>query len=215
MSGFVYVMSNPSLSGRRIKIGKSKSDPSAFRKDELYSTGVPEPFEIEYFAFVDEHDATESLVHKKLDEFRPNKKREFFTCSIPHAILTIQQNSKIKYEEILYKSPEEIEEEKKKQLKASSDQKRLDKWKQREAEKKHSYDLAKDKAKQEKKKDDLKKEIQSWSPGVAKFILWSGLAYGQMILTLLVAMELPTNVGLFLFACSVGLCFYLHKKYLF
>ena len=42
MSGFLYVMINPSFPDK-IKIGKSKSDPSSFRKDELYTTGVPDP----------------------------------------------------------------------------------------------------------------------------------------------------------------------------
>ena len=46
MNGFIYIMSNPTF-GNRIKIGKSKGDPSSFRKDDLYSTGVPEPFKVE------------------------------------------------------------------------------------------------------------------------------------------------------------------------
>ena len=37
-------MSNPSFSDGRIKIGKSNRDPDTYRKDELDSTGVPEPF---------------------------------------------------------------------------------------------------------------------------------------------------------------------------
>ena len=78
MSGFLYVMSNPSFPDK-IKIGKSKSDPSSFRKDELYTTGVPEPFKVEYFAFVDECDASELAVHRKLTHHRPNKNREFLT----------------------------------------------------------------------------------------------------------------------------------------
>ncbi len=31
-----------------MKIGKSKSNPNEFQKDELYSIGVPEPFIVEY-----------------------------------------------------------------------------------------------------------------------------------------------------------------------
>ena len=131
MSGFIYIMSNPSFSDGRIKIGKSKSDPSAFRKEELYSTGVPEPFEIEYFAFVEDYDRIEVLIHKKLDDYRPNKKREFFTCSIPSAILCIQQISSIKFEEILYKSPQELEEERQK-----NEAKKLDEQKRERLEQK-------------------------------------------------------------------------------
>ena len=135
MSGFIYIMSNPSFSDGRIKIGKSKSDPNAFRKDELYSTGVPEPFKLEYVAFVEEHDAIESIVHRTLSAERPNKNREFFTCSIPHAILTIQQNSQLKFEEIFYESPEKIEEERRKQIEDANRRKHLEEVQKQKNEK--------------------------------------------------------------------------------
>lgn len=99
MNGFIYVMSNPSYSGGLLKIGKSKSDPSSFRQEELYTTGVPQPFVIEYSALVEDYNAIEIRVHELLSAHRPNKSREFFNCSIEHAILTIQQISKIKFEE--------------------------------------------------------------------------------------------------------------------
>ena len=51
MAGFVYIMSNPSFADGRIKIGKSDRDPEEFRKSELNSTGVPEPFKVEYSAY--------------------------------------------------------------------------------------------------------------------------------------------------------------------
>jgi len=101
MNGFIYIMSNPIFSDGRIKIGKSKSDPSSFRKDELYSTGVPEPFQVEYFAFVENYDSVELQVHERLDDKRPNKEREFFTSTITEAINTIREISNIKYEEDL------------------------------------------------------------------------------------------------------------------
>tara|TARA_B100000902_G_C27289279_1_gene906244 strand:- start:310 stop:1251 length:942 start_codon:yes stop_codon:yes gene_type:complete len=98
-NGFIYIMSNPVFADGRIKVGKSKSDPSSFRKDELYSTGVPEPFQIEYFAFVENYDSVELEVHRRLNENRPNKNREFFTATITEAINAIREISKIKYEE--------------------------------------------------------------------------------------------------------------------
>ena len=49
---------------KRIKIGKSKSNPNEFRKDELYSIGVPEPFVVEYSAFVNDHDVAERVIQK-------------------------------------------------------------------------------------------------------------------------------------------------------
>ena len=108
MNGFIYILSNTSLGDGRIKIGQSKSDPSSFRKDELYTTGVAEPFKVEYYAFVENYQDVERNVHRVLDRFRPNKDREFFNVSIGQAILAIRENSTIKYEEVFYKSKEEI-----------------------------------------------------------------------------------------------------------
>ena len=39
-------------------IGISKSDPTG-RKDDLYSTGVPEPFKVEYYALVENYEKLE------------------------------------------------------------------------------------------------------------------------------------------------------------
>ena len=128
MSGFIYIMSNPSFSDGRIKIGKSKADPDTYRKDELDSTGVPEPFFVEYFAFVEDHHSLERQVHSKLDSQRPNKNREFFTVSIPEAINSIRElaGDNIKYEEVNYKSPEEIKAEEERILKEREDQERIE-----------------------------------------------------------------------------------------
>tara|TARA_B100001093_G_scaffold507401_1_gene567904 strand:+ start:269 stop:907 length:639 start_codon:yes stop_codon:yes gene_type:complete len=98
MNGFIYVMSNASFADGRIKIGMSASDPTR-RKEELYSTGVPEPFTIEYYAFVEDFESIEKNVHVTLDSYRPNKNREFFNCSIEKAISTIRELSVINYEE--------------------------------------------------------------------------------------------------------------------
>ena len=102
-------MSNPSFSDGRIKIGKSHSDPSSFRKKELYSTGVPEPFVVEYYAFVEDYNNAEIEIHRTLSKVRPNKDREFFNISPPEAIIKIRELCEIKYEEVFYRSPEEIE----------------------------------------------------------------------------------------------------------
>ena len=107
-NGFIYILSNPSFMDGMIKIGKSQKDP-VFRKEELNSSGVPEPFEVEYFAFVEDYDDVELNVHSKLDNRRPNKNREFFSCSIPEAILVIRQSSRVKYEEVFNQTLEEIE----------------------------------------------------------------------------------------------------------
>jgi len=105
-------MSNKSFADKRIKVGISKSDPTQ-RKDNLYSTGVPEPFLVEYYALVEEYEEIEKIVHKKLSGLRPNKQREFFICSIEKAIVTIRDCAEINYERIFYKTDKQLKEEQK------------------------------------------------------------------------------------------------------
>lgn len=93
MAGFVYVLSNPAY-GNRLKIGKSAIDPEERRAAELYNTSAPEPFVLEYYAFVDDFDRVEVLVHQELANYRPNAGREFFTVSVPDAIRAIRRHSK-------------------------------------------------------------------------------------------------------------------------
>ncbi len=102
MSGFVYIMSNPSFSRRLYKIGKSDRDPTIFRKEELFTTGLPEPFTVEYFAFVEDPEKTEREVHGFLSDHRVNRNREFFDCDINIAIAAIKKLSNIKYEEFFF-----------------------------------------------------------------------------------------------------------------
>jgi hypothetical protein len=107
MNGFIYIMSNKSFADKRIKIGISKSDPTQ-RKDKLYSTGVPEPFVVEYYALVEEYELIERMVHKDLSKIRPNKQREFFNCTIEKAIVSIRNFAEINYERIFYKTDEQL-----------------------------------------------------------------------------------------------------------
>ena len=103
MAGFIYIMSNPAFPNL-LKIGKSKKDPKTDRVNELNQTGVPEPFKVEYYAFVEDEDFLERVVHQELDQKRPNKNREFFDVKIHEAINTIRylaiQNSAMKYDEV-------------------------------------------------------------------------------------------------------------------
>ena len=106
MAGFVYVMSNPGFDGR-VKIGKSIKDPTVDRVDELNSTtSVPEPFKVEYYCYVDNFDELEASVHKLLEDYRPNKKREFFQIDLLKAVATIQEVARkfgeIKFEEFYF-----------------------------------------------------------------------------------------------------------------
>ena len=108
--GYIYIFSNPSFKDGMIKIGQTAEVYK--RKSELNSTGVPTPFKTEYFAEINNYEVIEKKIHKILRQYRVNKDREFFNCSIPEAINVIRECSEIHDEKIYYKSPEEIEIEK-------------------------------------------------------------------------------------------------------
>jgi hypothetical protein len=97
MAGFVYIMSNPAFPSL-IKIGCSDRDPGEFRKKELESTGVPEPFTVEYWAFIENHQKVERLVHLRFATQRPNKNREFFDCTVGEAVSAIRELGEVIFE---------------------------------------------------------------------------------------------------------------------
>jgi hypothetical protein len=113
MSGFVYILSNPAMPNL-LKIGKSDRDPTGFRAAELYTTGVPQPFKVEYFAYVEEHHNLERKVHSTLSTRRPNSNREFFTVSIEEAVLLIRESGLVLSEKLFFKTEAEIRAEKEK-----------------------------------------------------------------------------------------------------
>ena len=78
MDGTVYVLTNPAMPDL-VKIGKTTRDIS-LRLSDLYSTGVPLPFECEYAAKVKDVDQTEKAFHLgfKIDFFKPKIKFIFF-----------------------------------------------------------------------------------------------------------------------------------------
>jgi len=110
MRGFIYIVSNPSLEGL-IKIGKSESDPVKRAAQLSNTSNIPTPFEVEYFAFVDDFDELETAVHLYLASYRVNKRREFFDCPVAVAIDAVQQmaGKKIILEEITAEKKREIE----------------------------------------------------------------------------------------------------------
>ena len=84
MEGTVYVLTNPAMEGL-VKIGKTTRDVS-LRLADLYTTGVPLPFECEYAAKVKDVDATEKAFHLGFKKDRVNIKREFFKIDPEQAI---------------------------------------------------------------------------------------------------------------------------------
>jgi len=90
---YIYCLSNPAMPGL-IKIGavhingKTVKD----RAIELYSTGVPNEFHIEFFAAVSDSRGTESKIHSILDTYRHNRSREFFSITVEDAKHRIEQH---------------------------------------------------------------------------------------------------------------------------
>tara|TARA_Y100001978_G_C23636453_1_gene406085 strand:+ start:124 stop:735 length:612 start_codon:yes stop_codon:yes gene_type:complete len=86
--GTVYVLTNPAMPGM-VKIGKTTRDVS-LRLIDLYSTGVPLPFECEYAALVKDVDKTEKAFHNAFEQSRVNPRREFFNINPKQAINVLE-----------------------------------------------------------------------------------------------------------------------------
>lgn len=85
--GYVYVLSNQSMPGV-LKIGRSIAG-GKNRAKQIYTTGVPVPFDVEFEALVDDPAYVESFAHDRLSRFRVNGGREFFRCEIDEAVVCI------------------------------------------------------------------------------------------------------------------------------
>ncbi len=84
-AGFIYLFENPSMEGL-VKIGKTKKDPHERAKELGGATGVPTPFSVVFYQFVDDCDEAERYVHKQLEKYRESSSREFFRVSTNDAI---------------------------------------------------------------------------------------------------------------------------------
>jgi hypothetical protein len=78
---FIYCLTNPSYKAKcegyvRVKIGKTDNIPR--RLKELFTTSLPEPFEVYRALVVPNMDKMEIHIHKVLSQYRVNPKREFF-----------------------------------------------------------------------------------------------------------------------------------------
>lgn len=72
----VYVLTNEAMPSF-IKVGTTKR-PVLERMKDLYSTGVPVPFECHYAAIVEDEKNVERRIHRAFEKFRVNNNREFF-----------------------------------------------------------------------------------------------------------------------------------------
>ena len=81
----VYVLTNPVMPNL-VKIGRTGSEDARARVDQLYSTGVPLPFKIEFACRVQNADEVERALHRAFAPNRLNPKREFFSIEADQAI---------------------------------------------------------------------------------------------------------------------------------
>lgn len=77
--GIVYVLTNQYMEGL-VKIGKTSRKDLSVRMNELYTTGVPVPFDCAYACHVplSQMDKLEKTLHTAFDPYRVNANREFF-----------------------------------------------------------------------------------------------------------------------------------------
>ena len=83
-SGYVYALTNPSMPGL-VKIGCTQRD-SRSRAREVFTTGVPTPFEVAFEVFSEDHEKLELQVHSQLEPFRVSQRREFFRYPLKDVI---------------------------------------------------------------------------------------------------------------------------------
>lgn len=87
--GIVYVITNAAMPGL-VKIGMTDDNDSRTRIAQLYSTGVPLPFDVHYACRVDNPDEVEQALHIAFGPQRINPKREFFRIDMEQAIAVLR-----------------------------------------------------------------------------------------------------------------------------
>lgn len=102
MKGFIYILTNRSLSS--LKIGKTKADPSNREKELSSHTGIPTPFQLVWYALVEDYAKAELIIHKHFDQVRVNPRREFFEVNASTVVSAVEHelNIKILFEEWTY-----------------------------------------------------------------------------------------------------------------
>ena len=86
---FVYVLTNSAMPGL-VKIGRTDGDDVSTRASQLYSTGVPFPFDLQFVCKVGNADEVESALHQAFGPSRVNPKREFFKIEPIQAIAILK-----------------------------------------------------------------------------------------------------------------------------
>lgn len=87
--GIVYILTNPAMPGL-VKIGKTARGSVNARLNELYSTGVPVPFDCVYAGRVADEGQVEKAFHRAFGPYRINPRREFFQIEAEQAIALLE-----------------------------------------------------------------------------------------------------------------------------
>lgn len=77
LEGIIYVLTNPAMPGM-LKIGMTTREEIEIRMNELYTTGVPLPFECSFAGKTNNLKKVEKALHIAFGPQRVNPKREFF-----------------------------------------------------------------------------------------------------------------------------------------
>lgn len=85
----VYLLTNPSMPGL-VKIGRTSFEDANTRIAQLYSTGVPFPFKLEFACKVENPDEVEQALHLAFGPNRVNPRREFFSIEPEQAIAILK-----------------------------------------------------------------------------------------------------------------------------
>ena len=85
----VYVLTNPAMPGF-VKIGKTLIEDVNQRLGQLYTTGVPFPFELAFACKVPNADEVERALHRAFAPNRANPRREFFNIEPDQAIAILK-----------------------------------------------------------------------------------------------------------------------------
>ncbi|MGL4563224.1 MAG: GIY-YIG nuclease family protein [Brevinema sp.] len=87
--GVIYILTNRAMPGY-IKIGMTQREDIKSCLKELYSTGVPFPFELHYAVKMNDVKSTESIMHQIFSIHRENMDREFFKMDPERAVLALK-----------------------------------------------------------------------------------------------------------------------------
>jgi hypothetical protein len=85
----VYVLTNPAMPGM-VKIGQTSQEDANSRIAQLYTTGVPVPFHLEFACRVEDAVAVEEALHIAFAPNRVNPRREFFRIEPEQAVAILR-----------------------------------------------------------------------------------------------------------------------------